>query len=332
MVHWSNDDLNVEPLERELGRVFSLLFNFTVEKYEIPAHTPGNMYRGQFQARLGGFVTAHQGPNSLLVYVYSGHADAGNSPAYDHCLWFGSRAEQHRNLDWAHCRPTADCGEGDVLFIFDCCWAATAAINKSENEYLVASSMEQIAGASPQTSFTQRLITVLKDNAGAGISVVSIHATMLANMKTSHASLEATPVHIGASDKPTIVLVRFNKTTKEVKQLHIADTKAAGKVLVSLKLHGYSSVPDFAQFEKWLVSHLPDPVASVRVEAAFESNSNIVLFTAPVELWDCLVGTEGFQFVDYVDSHNLLMQKDPTGLPLRQRQESNPPQSSSPEK
>ncbi|KAL8941025.1 MAG: hypothetical protein Q9211_001991 [Gyalolechia sp. 1 TL-2023] len=333
MMHWDNDDIGVEPLEQDLATVFSELYNFNVETFVIPSHPQTGNVMNIMNRRLMDFTARYEGPRSLLIYVYSGHADAGPPPLYDQCVWHGTTAiplSHCPKLNWAANRVNPDNAEGDTLYILDCCYATTAAIDKSDNEYLVSASMESQAGAALHNSFTKRLINLLKESAGAPQSVVSIHATLIANMKSTNAGMEATPIHIGGKSKPSIVLERLAKTPKDVQAVKMSDTTGAGKILISVALQGQASIPDAQHFEDWLLSKMPPNLASVKVEAVFQASSQIVLFTVPVEVWDCLEGTGAFTFIDHVDSHNLLLES--RALPIIQKQvgydENKPPRPS----
>ncbi len=314
MMHWSNDDMGIVPLETELATVFAKVYNFAVETYVIPATPPPRPPLNViFNRRLKDFVRRYDGPHSLMIYVYSGHANAGQWP-YAECNWYGSSADPNSpQLDWLSQRSVADNAEGDALFILDCCYATPAAIPKTENEYLVAAAaMENIAGSSAiQTSFTRRLIDRLVANNGIPQTVASIHASMISNMKVTNTAMEKTPIHIAANTKPTVILQRLARTPKDVQKVQQFGTRGAGKVLISVSLRGQANLPDVRAFEKWLSSHIPPNVASVKVEAALQSTSHhIVLFTVPHEVWPYLDRNEGFQFIDYVDSHNLILLPD----------------------
>ncbi|KAL8711948.1 MAG: hypothetical protein Q9220_003644 [cf. Caloplaca sp. 1 TL-2023] len=317
MMHWDNDDMGVNAQERELAHIFTDVYNFTVESYLIPTTGKGGpaIYAAMHVAN---FVKEHQGPQNLLIIVYSGHARAeGRYPSATEWIWYGSQADPSRNLNCAPICGMVDGAEGDALCLLDCGHVETPSTRFEHSECLVATPSMRGVATEPhdrRSSFTQRLINILKANAGAGISIVQLHALMLAQIKTTNASfLDTTPVHIGAKSKTSIVLIRHNTTECEVQALlPTVNTEAAGKVLISLKTHGYISLPDVHTFEKWLLSKTPEQVASVKVEAFFQSSdsSSNVLFTVPFEIWDCLDGVEGFQLVDYVDSHNLMMRDD----------------------
>ncbi|KAL8980611.1 MAG: hypothetical protein Q9205_004355 [Flavoplaca limonia] len=331
MMSWDNDNIGVRPLEDKLAQIFTHDYNFTVERHIIEAYPQifGSL-ESNLMRRLLEFGSRYDAPRTLLIYVYSGHATSGVN--YDQCNWFGSDVGTVPQIDWLACRSAADSVRSDVLYLFDCCCAAAAAIDKKDNEYLVAAVMETIASSNIILSFTNRLINILQAQAGTAIAVPQIHAKMIAEMTAANTLMEATPIHVGATTKPAIVLERVVKVSNEVKGLRVADTKGSGKVLVSVKIRGRASIPNAQKFQHWLLSNVPEEVESVKVEAMFQANSCIVYFTLPIEVWGSLDGREGFQFVDYVNSHNLwqplpedLGYGSSTGLSLRPRGSENVP-------
>lgn len=305
MLHWDNNDIpGLEDLELQLASVFRDIYKFFVELITIPSshHNPSSF----FQDTLFDFRRQYQGPSSLMIHVYSGHAEA-LPPSYDKIAWFGMRHPSEPRIQWSggyNCRSISDIAVGDTLYILDCCYAAIAAVDAADNEHLVAASMESVTGSAIQTSFTNKLVELLRIMNGAPATIVQIHTELVSNIRSANTSMEFTPVHIGAKAKSSICLK--SQQIREIKALQALDTKGAGKVLVSLSLQEKSNLLDVQRFQDWLLSNLPPSLASARVEAVFRSSSNLILFTIPLEIWDCLGETGGFQFFDFVDSHNLL--------------------------
>ncbi|KAI4169685.1 MAG: hypothetical protein LQ343_005507 [Gyalolechia ehrenbergii] len=236
MMHWDNDDMGVEPLEKDLANLFSKLYNFNVQTFVIPSCPQMGTLMGITNRRLQQFVDIYEGPRSLLIYVYSGHAHAGPPPLYDRCIWLGTTAvPQSRcpQLDWASHRVIPDGAVGDTLYILACHYYATAssAINRSDDEYLVAASMggNQVgaeAAAQYNKSFTQHLIDLLKHNAGAQ-SVVSIHASLIANMKFT-------------SNTSAMVAI---PSTSELKPNHASSSRAWQKHPMMMSKSSKSQIP-----------------------------------------------------------------------------------------
>ncbi|KAL8799191.1 MAG: hypothetical protein Q9200_007602 [Gallowayella weberi] len=242
MIHWSNDNIGVQPLEQALASPQKFL--------PLPSDTPTQDHIHLMISACGLEIT--------LTPMHQG--------------WIGSDA---------------------------------AALDNSGHEYLVAASMEAQASANLQASFTQRLLDILKRHAAGGISVSQIHALMVKTIRATGTTLHATPVHIGAPLKPSIVLKPITMGTREVLGLPRAATRGAGKVLVTLRLRGAGTVPDVEEFEMWLLASIPDQVESVAVESLFHGGSStFVQLTLPMEVWTYLEGKPGFQFVEYVDNHN----------------------------
>ncbi|KAL8922231.1 MAG: hypothetical protein Q9208_005310 [Pyrenodesmia sp. 3 TL-2023] len=318
MMHWSNDNLGVAPLESELAKVFSEVYNFAVESYVIQADPPpGPPLGGLFNRRLWEFVDRYQGPQSLMIYVYSGYADGRPAPCAKECIWYGTDAIPMPFLNcsqvnwWQH-RIITDGAFGDTLYILNCCYdATTSAICQTDNEYLVAAATENpVGGGTVRETFMRRLIDLLVANNGDPQTVASLHASMISNMKAADANtnMQHTPIHIGGASKPTIILQRLPRTPGDLQTVNHFDTTGAGKVVISVSLQGQASLPDIQKFENWLSSYIPHNVVSAKVEAAFQAaGSSTILFTVPNEVWSYLEGNGAFRSVAYVDSHNLLL-------------------------
>lgn len=74
-MHWENDDLNVAGLEAELLTVFRQIYSFNIESYIIPARANAARDLG---IKLGEFGNKWDTEDSLIIYIYSGHAEEGD--------------------------------------------------------------------------------------------------------------------------------------------------------------------------------------------------------------------------------------------------------------
>ena len=72
--HWSNDDMDVGPLENDLCNAFEILYGYTVEKYLIDATKSLAQTRKALRKRLEKFTDDYDMQGNLLILVYSGHA------------------------------------------------------------------------------------------------------------------------------------------------------------------------------------------------------------------------------------------------------------------
>jgi hypothetical protein len=73
--HWENDDMSVEPLEKELLDVFRDLYGFHVESFVIPVPLIGaNPYISLIQ-HITSFILKWDAEDGLMIFVYSGHSE-----------------------------------------------------------------------------------------------------------------------------------------------------------------------------------------------------------------------------------------------------------------
>lgn len=73
-LRWQNDDLGLASIERELLDVFKDKFNFETDALVIPA-TTARAASVAVRDKLQTFVDKYDGPRSLLIVVYQGHAN-----------------------------------------------------------------------------------------------------------------------------------------------------------------------------------------------------------------------------------------------------------------
>lgn len=82
--HWENDDMVVEPLERELLRVFRNIYGFNVESFTIPANF--NTAPLSLAGKLSNFCMKWGAEDALTICVYSGHAEEADPQGDDYML------------------------------------------------------------------------------------------------------------------------------------------------------------------------------------------------------------------------------------------------------
>lgn len=78
------------------------------------------------------------------------------------------------------------------------------------------------------------------------------------------------------------------------------------RVLLTLSLPGDASVPDLQRWNEWL-SDVPCDVRKdeISIQAAFRSNSTLLLLSLPVSVWHRLPDSSAYRFVDFIRSENL---------------------------
>ena len=81
------------------------------------------------------------------------------------------------------------------------------------------------------------------------------------------------------------------------------------RVLLAVSLSETPEPSDIESWVKWLKSEAPLLIQRIEVtiEAAFRSNSTLVLVSVPLDVWNLLPENSAYRFVDYIKSSNLLM-------------------------
>ena len=73
--HWENDDMCIEPLEKELLDVFRDIYGFHVESFVIPVPLiEADPYISLIQ-HITTFISKWDAEDGLMIFVYSGHSE-----------------------------------------------------------------------------------------------------------------------------------------------------------------------------------------------------------------------------------------------------------------
>ncbi|PKY08866.1 hypothetical protein P168DRAFT_278414 [Aspergillus campestris IBT 28561] len=128
-------------------------------------------------------------------------------------------------------------------------------------------------------------------------SLAEIHARLVKETNQPDRELFYTPIHVSSAKNPSITLRPLYRGPRKVTAPERTCELADGKVLISILIGEKTAIPDV------------NPIANIKVEAVFESNSNSSLcrVTMPVAVWDMLKRSEAYSFVAYAESHNLLL-------------------------
>ncbi|KAL3483793.1 hypothetical protein BJX62DRAFT_230743 [Aspergillus germanicus] len=314
-LHWFNDDLSLVPLEQELLDVFKNIYGFDVESYTIPK-VKSMIY---LNSKLANWTVEYNDERTLRICVYSGHA----SPAgpTDENWYFGGRTRSDGSLagptlDWNRVRGACEMGEGDILYLFDCCSAGSGAFYNGP-ELMCAAGFEQNAGDNLRLSFTRAVIDTLQDLDGQQCTVANLFAILYRN--SSQHNVSRSPLHVMRKNVPSIVLQKLSSTAPEERTSSKTVSKQSqDKVLISVHLS--DSRPNVQAWKKWLTQNIPAGVlsAEIKIESLFDSGSSIALVTLPLELWTVLDPTdESFTFIGFVTSSNRLGSEHGDQLPVR---------------
>jgi hypothetical protein len=205
-----------------------------------------------------------------------------------------------------------DLCEGDVLYVIDACYSASAAV-ENPRETLASSAIEMVSNARAVglQSFTQALCETIRAHPSPA-TVAQIHARLVSQWLDSKKGgyLQTTPVHKAAAgfNIPSITLAPFQPSAPPTEQKPNRPDPAKAKVLISVTLDG--TVPhNLNEWRSWLKRQVPANVAKIEVAGVFEGNSVVVLLCVPVVIWDMLPNHNAYTFVGYVTSPNFIVQE-----------------------
>jgi hypothetical protein len=220
------------------------------------------------------------------------------------------------SVDWTVLQDRVMNAKGDVLFILDCCYAASM-VHKSHTggrELLLASGKTD--RASNQNTFTKALIREIKELQGQPCTVKMLHHLLLEHQ--SQHNLDPSPLFDCMSETQSgIVLASLEKdsatTSLALKQSTIKSlSNPQCRVLISLSLTNLEKKPISEVWLEWFKKYAPPEIAGVDIallvtpEAAYEANSSLLLVTMPTALWNTLPHHPAICFVSEVRSNNLL--------------------------
>ena len=199
--------------------------------------------------------------------------------------------------------PTED--GGDILYIFDSCSAGAAGAYDGP-ELLAASGWNNKAGLSLAKSFTQTLISKLRELDGAPTTVAQIFSAMFREAYEN--SIESMPVHISQLNRPSIILAQLplqqrpkpESARRRAEEFAAAPT-STHRVLISVNLKDNVALPDVQEWANYLTTNIPSGVlsADISVHNGFEG-SVVLIMTLPLEVWSMLPDNAGYNFIAHV--------------------------------
>lgn len=131
--------------------------------------------------------------------------------------------------------------------------------------------------------------------------------------------LASTPVHseLSSTMEGSIILAPVTGLIAPYQLGNPDDVRGIPMVLISVQLKDLTDPPSVEEFKRWLTTHRPSMIHSVKIEVSgyHTSFSGVLLLTLPVSVWVCLRGDPAYSFVRFVTSRNL----DTAPLALAQR-------------
>ena len=86
--------------------------------------------------------------------------------------------------------------------------------------------------------------------------------------------------------------------------------KEDSRVLLAITIN-QNAVLSLDKWVEWLQSRTPKEIVDldVKLESAFQSDSTLALVSIPIRSWDRLRNNDAYQFVGFVKSRNVLLER-----------------------
>ena len=174
LLRWHDDDLGTETEITDLECVFRDMYHYRTERYLIPS----NDSTTQLEYKLNDFRKAYDHESSLLILYYGVHGSLDRKRRPSRSIW---QANQNggASLVWSDLQGILERAKSDVIFILDCCFAASAARCGGSKEGLWACNSEVITTGVNDNSFTRNLIEELKSLNTSRFNVAMLHARLM---------------------------------------------------------------------------------------------------------------------------------------------------------
>ncbi|PVH68758.1 alpha/beta-hydrolase [Cadophora sp. DSE1049] len=324
IIRWEHDDLGVVVEITELEKRFRTL-HFTIDPHVvIPGETEAdNPAAAEALRDAVTNVRRSVTKEELLIVYYAGH---GKLMADNKSYW---AAHGKRNSAWLPWHPLQfeleDYIPNDVVFIFDCCYAASAGTRSTQKgiaELLAASAKESAAIGVCSQSFTRRLIFALDRVGSVPFTVSQLYSDILRspldvvvpNYQWSQHELKVcqkSPVYDPLSRSAKSITMAKVSTedwaglSEEAKSRQRESLKSGNLVILSIAVN-QEVMPASDCWRSWFLTLLPSEVkglAEVKLIGAWGSQSSLLLVQVPVQIWNLLPERPAYKFVEVVKSY-----------------------------
>ncbi|KAH7336533.1 heterokaryon incompatibility protein-domain-containing protein [Rhexocercosporidium sp. MPI-PUGE-AT-0058] len=181
MIRWEDDNrLGVSCELEDLSGKFRRCYGFKTTTWLIPTAQP----LVDIMSKAIELVREAESSGKLLILYYAGHAAMNSSREQ---VWLRTGRPEEGILEWFAIQPLFLNAEVDVLFLLDCCAAASAATTcaniKGTKETIAACGFEAQAPEPGAHSFTSELIEILDRWKSDTFSVGMLHSELLVNLR-----------------------------------------------------------------------------------------------------------------------------------------------------
>jgi hypothetical protein len=211
-----------------------------------------------------------------------------------------------KKLSWNFVNALLANRDADVLQILDCCHSAEAYDGKTE--FLAATSLTESAAVSSSTCFTSALIKELRRVSSHATTVAELHGRLMRG-RSMH-KLEYGPFYAQRNGKPSIALRRMGTTSTTQLPVIAPDDP---RMVITAHVEQNISPNDVTNLKKWLLTQVPNNVRGleIKLEGLWKTTSSTLLLSLPVEIWTQLRDDPAYNYVETVNSPNLLLGEAP---------------------
>jgi tetratricopeptide (TPR) repeat protein len=337
LLRWEDDDLGTEVEIQDLETVFRDTYHYHTEQYLIPTDDSTT----QLEYKLTDFRKAHDNGTNLLILYYGGHGFLERrKDRLSRSIWRAERVGGS-SLVWSDLQGVLERSKSDVVFILDCCFAASAARSAGSKEGLWACNSEVTTTGVNDNSFTRNLIEELQSLSTSRFNVAMLHARLMRRYrKPGPHTLLTEPWYTYLGDEicpstelaPQLVSRIIHSdacsttmesgdssqlsTSSSATSFTIDQTMTETLVLLAVRLKDTERIPGLLAWQNWCHNLAPEDIDTVhalgrvqlrdlvQLEGQFLSHSVLLLVSMPVFLWDRLPGSPAYSFVGFVKSRN----------------------------
>ena len=176
LLRWQDDDLGTEREINDLECVFQDIYHYKTERYLIPSSDSTT----QLEYKLNDFRKAYDYESSLLILYYGGHGSLdSNKQRPSRSIWQANQQNGSASLVWSDLQGILERAKSDVVFILDCCFAASASRCAGSKEGLWACNSEVTTTGVNDNSFTRNLIEELKSLSSSRFNITILHTRLM---------------------------------------------------------------------------------------------------------------------------------------------------------
>lgn len=276
LIRWQDDDLGTEAEVTELETVFKDLYHYETERYLIPSIDSTT----HLEDYLVDWRRTNDTGDSLLILYYGGHGileNAGSLPSRS--KWAPTLKPGYPSVVWSDLQGILQRSKSDVLFILDCCFAATASRGSGAKEGLWACNSEGMTTGVNNNSFTQNIIVELKALCHTRYNILILHQRLMARYKKpgQHRLLTEPWYTYMCGETASSIELLPQTPTNITSDIEVPITETL--VLLAVRLKSLNIVPNTLAWQSWLHQSGPDDVESVLVLGELQTRDLLRLGT-----------------------------------------------------